>query len=86
MLRPLIDHEALGQVGAMEDHRFFGVVAVVVVPVHQRGRPAEARTRASMLMAPVTSASQAAGMRLSLAMLMIVQGTTPKFSCIELQH
>ena len=39
-----------------------------------------------MLSVPGTSISQAEGMRLSLIMLMMVQGTTPKNSSIEVQH
>ncbi len=39
-----------------------------------------------MLSTPGTSTSHAEGMRLLLIMLMIVQGTTPKNSSIEVQH
>jgi hypothetical protein len=39
-----------------------------------------------MLRVPGTSTSQAEGIRLSLIMLMMVQGTTPKNSSIEVQH
>ena len=39
-----------------------------------------------MLSTPGTSTSQADGMRLLLIMLMMVQGTTPKNSSIEVQH
>ena len=39
-----------------------------------------------MLSVPGTSVSQAEGMRLSLIMLIMVQGTTPKNSSIEVQH
>ncbi len=39
-----------------------------------------------MLSTPGTSTSQAEGMRLFDIMLMMVQGTTPKNSSIEVQH
>ena len=39
-----------------------------------------------MLIVPQTSTSQALGIRLLLIMLMMVQGTTPKNSSIEVQH
>src|ERR1700679_628617 len=39
-----------------------------------------------MLSVPGTSPPQADGIRLSLIMLMMVQGTTPKNSSIEVQH
>ena len=39
-----------------------------------------------MLSVPGTSTSQAEGIRLLLIMLMMVQGTTPKNSSIEVQH
>src|ERR1700722_3550223 len=45
-----------------------------------------ARVRAYMLRVPMVSTSQAEGMRLSLIMLMTVQGTTPKYSSMEVQH
>ena len=39
-----------------------------------------------MLSVPQTSTSHAAGSRLLLIMLMMVQGTTPKYSSIDVQH
>ena len=39
-----------------------------------------------MLRVPQTSTSQALGSRSLLIMLMTVQGTTPRFSSIEVQH
>ena len=39
-----------------------------------------------MLSVPQTSTSQALGIRLLLIMLMMVQGTTPKYSSIAVQH
>ena len=41
---------------------------------------------ACMPMRPVMSVSQALGTRALLSMLMAVQGTTPKYSSIEVQH
>ena len=71
----------------MEADRLVGIVAVVVVPVEQRARrlltPAPAHTCRST---PQTSTSQALGIRLLLIMLITVQGTTPKYSSIEVQH
>jgi hypothetical protein len=46
----------------------------------------EANASACMLSVPHTSTSHAAGSKLLLIMLMIVQGTTPKYSSIEVQH
>ena len=39
-----------------------------------------------MLSVPATSTSQALGSRFSLIMLITVQGTTPKYSSIAVQH
>src|SRR5665213_4065655 len=39
-----------------------------------------------MLSVPMVSVSQALGNRFSLIMLITVQGTTPKYSSIEVQH
>ena len=46
----------------------------------------EARASACMASAPATSVSQAEGSRLLLMMLISVQGTTPKYSSMEVQH
>ena len=46
----------------------------------------EASPRACMLTVPQTSTSQALGIRLLLIMLMMVHGTTPKYSSNAVQH
>ena len=45
-----------------------------------------ARASMCMLRVPGTSTSQAEGMRSLDIMLMMVQGTTPKYSSIDVQH
>jgi len=76
----------LRQVAAMEAHRLVRVAAIVVVPVQQRARRPEASVSAYMAIAPQTSTSQALGAFALLSMLITVQGTTPKYSSIDVQH
>ena len=82
-----IGDERLRPVAAMEEHALVRVVAVVVVPVGKGAcagpRPTGGRTSRP---SPVASASHAAGRRLLVIMLMMVQALNPKLFCIESQH
>src|SRR5487761_1245695 len=46
----------------------------------------DASASACILSVPTTSTSQADGIRFSLIMLIMVQGTTPKYSSRDVQH
>ena len=70
----------------MEADGLIGIVAVVVVPVEQRAGRAGGELQRVHSDTPQISTSQALGSRSLLIMLIIVQGTTPKYSSIAVQH
>ena len=85
-IHPNILEEMLRQIAAVEADGFVRIFAVIVVPVQQRAGRSDASANAYMLTVPQMSTSQALGIRSLLIMLIIVQGTTPKYSSIEVQH
>jgi hypothetical protein len=78
--------EVLGQVGAVEADALIGMAAVVVVPVEQRGRRAGGQRQHVHAERAGYIHFAGRGIRSLDIMLMMVQGTTPKYSSSEVQH
>ena len=79
--------KCLGRLLQWKQTALFGIVAVVVVPVEQRaGRLGRQGQGVHAERAARCRLRRRSGIRSLLIMLMIVQGTTPKYSSIAVQH